>query len=148
MDSGIDEAWPIVLRAHPASSFAAGTPITWVLPMCDDPTRHMIRSGKTVTATLPWVHLQYSPGDGVAHAGRESLPPAISYHDLRHTAASLLVALVANVMRVRRQRGYADQSIILDNQLHLFDTGLGETGRKMGEILTTWRNECGKQNTP
>lgn len=105
MDSGIDEAWPIVLRAHPASSFAAGTPITWVLPMCDDPTRHMIRSGKTVTATLPWVRLQYSPGDGVAHAGRESLPPAISCHDLRHTAASLLVALVANVMRVRRQRG-------------------------------------------
>lgn len=44
--------------------------------------------------------------------------------------------------------GYADQSIILDNQLHLFDTGLGQTGRKMGEILTTWRNECGKQKTP
>ncbi|OFS17636.1 hypothetical protein HMPREF3097_04550 [Corynebacterium sp. HMSC27B11] len=115
MDSGIDEAWSIILRAHPATHSRQGTPITWVLPMCDDPTRHMIRSGKTATATLPWVRLQYGPGDGVAHAGRESLPPAISYHDLRHTAVSLLVALVANVMRVRRQRGYADQSIILDN---------------------------------
>lgn len=114
MDSRIDEWLADSPASSPRDSFAAGTPITWVLPMRDDPTRHMIRSGKTVTATLPWVRLQYSPGDGVAHTGRESLPPAISYHDLRHTAASLLVALVANVMRVRRQRGCADQSIILD----------------------------------
>ncbi|WP_297452467.1 tyrosine-type recombinase/integrase [uncultured Corynebacterium sp.] len=56
-------------------------------------------------------------------------------HDLRHTAASLLISAGANVLQVQRQLGHAKPSITLDTYSHLFDSGLGEVGAKMGEIL-------------
>ena len=144
MDSRIDER----LADGPASSsrefFAAGTPITWGLPIRDDPTLHMIRSGKTVTATLPWARLPYRPGDGMAHTGRGSLPPVISYH---MTCAILTRHCSSRRWPMSCGCGGSGVRGPVHHSRHLvafFDTGLGETGRKMGEILATRRNEGGK----
>lgn len=49
-------------------------------------------------------------------------------------------------MQVHRQLGHARPSITLDACSHLFDTGLGEIGREMGQILGTRPNEGGKSD--
>lgn len=47
--------------------------------------------------------------------------PALRFHDLRHTFASLLVAQGANVVFVSRQLGHASPDITLGVYAHLFD---------------------------
>jgi integrase len=47
--------------------------------------------------------------------------PALRFHDLRHTFASLLVAQGANVVFVSRQLGHASPDITLKVYAHLFD---------------------------
>lgn len=84
----------------------------------------------------------------------DTFPKGLGCHDLRHTSASLLIASSANFMQVQRQLGHARPYIPLDAYSHLFDTGLGEIGRKMGQVLDTHRNEGEKsgglenENTP
>lgn len=46
---------------------------------------------------------------------------ALRFHDLRHTAASLLIAQGANVVFVSRQLGHASADITLKRYAHLFD---------------------------
>jgi integrase len=48
------------------------------------------------------------------------LDPALRFHDLRHTAASLLVAHGATVLAVAAQLGHASPTITLDRYAHLF----------------------------
>ncbi len=60
-------------------------------------------------------------------AGLEDLAP----HDLRHTAASLLVASGANVKAVQRMLGHASAAMTLDVYSGLFDDDLGALGERM-----------------
>ncbi|MGK5111295.1 tyrosine-type recombinase/integrase [Geodermatophilus sp. CPCC 205506] len=60
-------------------------------------------------------------------AGREDLSP----HDLRHTAASLLVASGANVKAVPRMLGHASAAMTLDVYSGLFDDDLGALAERM-----------------
>jgi hypothetical protein len=60
-------------------------------------------------------------------AGLEDLSP----HDLRHTAASLLVANGANVKAVQRMLGHASAAITLDVYSGLFDDDLGALAERM-----------------
>ena len=50
--------------------------------------------------------------------------PAITPHDLRHTAASLAISAGANVKAVQRMLGHAKASMTLDVYADLFDTDL------------------------
>jgi hypothetical protein len=61
-------------------------------------------------------------------AGLEDLSP----HDLRHTAASLLVASGANVKAVHRMLGHASVAMTLDVYSGLFDDDLGGLAERMG----------------
>jgi len=47
--------------------------------------------------------------------------PKVRWHDLRHTAASLLFGEGLNVVYVSRQLGHSDPSITLRVYAHLFD---------------------------
>ncbi|MGT2425844.1 tyrosine-type recombinase/integrase [Amnibacterium kyonggiense] len=50
--------------------------------------------------------------------------PAITMHDLRHTAASLAISAVANVKAVQRMLGHASAAMTLDVYADLFDDDL------------------------
>lgn len=58
---------------------------------------------------------------------------AISSHDLRHTAAAVLVASGAHVHQVQRQLGHSRPSITLDVYSDLFDDDLGAIGAALDE---------------
>src|SRR5262245_59180110 len=47
--------------------------------------------------------------------------PNLRWHDLRHTAASILIGEGLNVVYVSRQLGHADPAITLRVYAHLFD---------------------------
>ena len=59
--------------------------------------------------------------------GLEDLRP----HDLRHTAASLLVASGANVNAFQRMLGHASAAMTLDVYSGLFDDDLGALAERM-----------------
>ena len=62
----------------------------------------------------------------VTVAGEATTPefPAVTPHDLRHTAASLAISAGANVKAVQRMLGHAKASMTLDVDADLFDTDL------------------------
>jgi integrase len=60
-------------------------------------------------------------------AGLEDLGP----HDLRDTAASLLVASDANIRAVQRMLGHASAAMTLDVYSGLFDDDLGALADRM-----------------
>lgn len=61
--------------------------------------------------------------------------PAITPHDLRHTAASLAVQSGANVKVVQRMLGHASAAITLDVYADLFDSDLDEVATRMDELI-------------
>jgi integrase len=63
----------------------------------------------------------------VTGAGLEDL----SLHDLRHTAASLMVASGAHVKAVQRMLGHASAAMTLDVYSGLFDDDLGALAERM-----------------
>lgn len=65
-----------------------------------------------------------------------------SPHDLRHTAASLMVRAGANVKAVQRQLGHKSAAMTLDVYADLFDDDLDELSERMGEMLA--RENVGK----
>ena len=48
------------------------------------------------------------------------IPPKLRVHDLRHTAASLMIASGAGVKIVQQQLGHASATLTLDRYAHLF----------------------------
>ncbi|MFC6007023.1 tyrosine-type recombinase/integrase [Angustibacter luteus] len=57
----------------------------------------------------------------------------LTFHDLRHTAASLAVASGANVMAVQRMLGHASAAMTLDTYAGLFDDHLVDVADRMSE---------------
>jgi integrase len=104
-----------------------------------------------------------SPGGAVLRSGnfrRRVFDPAakaaelenLSPHDLRHTAASLLVASGANVKAVQRMLGHASAAMTLDVYSGLFDDDLGALAERMDaahdahtssrDVGTVWAREA------
>ncbi|WP_236034409.1 tyrosine-type recombinase/integrase [Bifidobacterium saguinibicoloris] len=73
---------------------------------------------------------------------RASIPGRLTIHDLRHTAASLMVKSGANVKAVQRQLGHASAAMTLDVYADLFDDDLEELSERMGELLKTVPKMC------
>lgn len=61
--------------------------------------------------------------------------PGMTIHDLRHTAASLMIHAGANVKAVQRQLGHSSASMTLDTYADLFDDDLNTVGDSMNAIL-------------
>jgi integrase len=70
-----------------------------------------------------WRARVFAPAVAACQKADESFP-AITPHDLRHTAASLAISAGANVKAVQRMLGHAKASMTLDTYADLFDTDL------------------------
>lgn len=70
----------------------------------------------------------------------DSHSSTLAIHDLRHTAASIMVASGASVKAVQRQLGHASASMTLDTYADLFDDDLDTLMERVGERFAA---KCG-----
>ena len=73
----------------------------------------------------------------------------MTVHDLRHTAASLMVKAGANVKAVQRQLGHASAAMTLDVYADLFDDDLDAVGEAVNAMLLEnvgkmWARDAGE----
>jgi integrase len=61
--------------------------------------------------------------------------PRVTGHELRHTAASLMIASGANVKTVQSQLGHKTATMTLDQYGHLFPDDLDTVADKMDELV-------------
>jgi integrase len=78
----------------------------------------------------------------VVHAG---LPPALRFHDLRHTCAALLIAKGAHPKAIMERLGHSSIQVTLDRYGHLFP-GLDEA--LTDELEATYRASVTQQTSP
>jgi integrase len=71
---------------------------------------------------------------------RAGIDSPLTIHDLRHTAASLMVASGASVKAVQRQLGHASASMTLDTYAALFDDDLDALMGRLGDRIA---RDCG-----
>nr|WP_255467713.1 site-specific integrase [Corynebacterium sp. LK15] len=110
---------------------------------------HALRGDVYTPLPMPATsHSWWSEAVARCVAEDDTFPKGLGRHDLRHTAASLLISAGANVLQVQRQLGHAKPSITLDTYSHLFDSGLGAIGAKMGEILNSGCSEVVVESHP
>ncbi|MFI9633007.1 tyrosine-type recombinase/integrase [Nocardia sp. NPDC051929] len=69
--------------------------------------------------------------------------PRVTAHQLRHTAASLMIASGAHVKTVQRQLGHKTATMTLDNYGHLFEDDLDDVADRMSEGLRAAAQKCG-----
>jgi integrase len=67
-----------------------------------------------------WNHRVFTP----AARAVGFVPPTLRVHDLRHTAASLMIASGAGVKVVQQQLGHRTATLTLDRYAHLFPSEL------------------------
>ncbi|TPF84356.1 MULTISPECIES: tyrosine-type recombinase/integrase [unclassified Bifidobacterium] len=65
----------------------------------------------------------------------EGVPQSLRCHDLRHTAASLMVASGANVKAVQRMLGHASAAMTLDVYADLFDDDLDAVAERIDAVM-------------
>ncbi|MGE4363708.1 MAG: tyrosine-type recombinase/integrase, partial [Mycolicibacterium sp.] len=61
--------------------------------------------------------------------------PRVTVHELRHTAASLMIASGANVKTVQSQLGHKTATMTLDQYGHLFPDDLDDVADKMDDLM-------------
>jgi integrase len=62
--------------------------------------------------------------------------PRVTVHELRHTAASLMIASRANVKTVQSQLGHKTATMTLDQYGHLFPDDLDDVADKMDDLVS------------
>ena len=80
---------------------------------------------------------------------RAGIEGQMTVHDLRHTAASLMVKAGANVKAVQRQLGHASAAMTLDVYADLFDDDLDAVGEAVNAMLLEnvgkmWARDAGE----
>ena len=81
----------------------------------------------------------FNPGDlrlDFARVLRQASLPKIRFHDLRHTAASLMLNHVIPVIVVSKILGHSKPSITMDIYGHLCNEMQGEAPRLMDELVS------------
>ncbi|MFI1237526.1 tyrosine-type recombinase/integrase [Nocardia salmonicida] len=73
--------------------------------------------------------------------------PRVTAHQLRHTAASLMIASGAHVKTIQRQLGHKSATMTLDNYGHLFDDDLDGVADRMSAGFRAAAARCA-QNVP
>lgn len=61
--------------------------------------------------------------------------PEIRFHDLRHTAGSLLLAQGVNIKQIQEFLGHADAMTTLNIYTHTDENAKKETAAAMGKVL-------------
>jgi hypothetical protein len=74
---------------------------------------------------------------------RAGLPEGLRFHDLRHTAASLMIASGANVKVVQRQLGHASAAMTLDTYAGLFPEDLDAVADRLDHLHAAAASETG-----
>lgn len=64
------------------------------------------------------------------------MPQGLRIHDLRHTAASLMILSGATVKDVQAALGHKSAAMTLDRYAGWWDTGLDEVGRRMDALVS------------
>lgn len=76
------------------------------------------------------------------HDEDETFPEKLTAHELRHTAASLMISSGAHVKTIQRQLGHKDAAMTLNQYGHLFDDDLDVVADALGAVL--FPDECGQ----
>ncbi|KXP07806.1 hypothetical protein AXK60_09240 [Tsukamurella pseudospumae] len=67
--------------------------------------------------------------------------PRVTAHQLRHTAASLMIADGAHIKTIQKQLGHKSATVTLDHYGHLYPDDLDDIAARMG---VRFRRGCGK----
>lgn len=70
--------------------------------------------------------------------------PVIRFHDLRHTAASLMLNHGVPVLVVSKMLGHSNPSITLNTYAHLYHESQGQAARLMNELVSPVRVELSR----
>lgn len=100
-------------------------------PLFSDPGGGRLRSKAAPNSHSSWFHWAKK---------RAGIDSPLTIHDLRHTAASIMVASGASVKAVQRQLGHASASMTLDTYADLFDDDLDTLMERVGERFAA---KCG-----
>jgi len=123
VDLDADTIW--ALNAHrsrlEADGYPAG-PNAWVFPSATQRVKHMHSS----TVSHAWAALMGDLRDDV---------PTITFHDVRHTHASLLLQAGVNVKVIQERLGHKSISITLDVYGHLIPSMQVNAAKVIGGIL-------------
>ena len=92
------------------------------LPPCD----YSFHSRSPSLTTLGWLALLLE---------REEFPLTTRLHDLRHTCATLMLAVDTNPKVVQETLGHANVSVTLDTYSHLLPNMQDEVAEKTNELL-------------
>jgi integrase len=116
-------------RSVPFPAFVADV----LAKRCDGKTRHELVFVGPDAGVLRSGNFRRRQFAEAVQIARKSDPdfPAISPHDLRHTAASLAVSAGANVKAVQRMLGHASAAMTLDVYADLFDDDLDSVARAL-----------------
>ncbi|SUA72633.1 site-specific tyrosine recombinase XerC [Nocardia otitidiscaviarum] len=95
--------------------------------------------GRCISASVPC-------GDDGEPTG-PAIFPRVTAHQLRHTAASLMISSGAHVKTIQRQLGHKSATMTLDNYGHLFEDDLDEVAGRMGTGFRAAAERCA-QNVP
>lgn len=95
--------------------------------------------GRCIAASVPF--------DADGHPGPATFP-RVTAHQLRHTAASLMIASGAHVKTIQRQLGHKSATMTLDNYGHLFDDDLDGVADRMGAGFRAAASARCAQNVP
>ena len=113
---------------------ARDVPVTAsVLAMLDlkraksEPLFTSARGGRVEVAN--WRHRTFAP------AAEKIGMPELHIHDLRHTAASLMIASGADVKKIQQALGHKHATMTLDLYGHLFDAGLDVVSDRMEKMI-------------
>lgn len=71
--------------------------------------------------------------------------PRVTVHELRHTAASLMIASGANVKTVQSQLGHKTATMTLDQYGHLFADDLDDVADRMDDLVSGCGQNVGKR---
>jgi integrase len=74
------------------------------------------------------------------------MPDGLRIHDLRHTAASLLVSAGANVKVVQRHLGHSTATQTLDRYAHLFTEDLEAVADRLDQVWAAGNEHMGGAN--
>ncbi len=80
--------------------------------------------------------------------GADDKFPLVTVHELRHTAASLMIASGANVKTVQAQLGHKSATMTLDQYGHLFPDDVDDVADKMDDLVSGCAHNVPTEDRP
>ncbi|NMN02669.1 integrase [Bifidobacterium sp. DSM 109963] len=135
--------FPAILREELRTQCEGRCPTDFLFTMPGRPTDKPMSDGGRPTSEGGWFFV------ALRRTGIER--GHMTIHDLRHTAASLMIQSGANVKTVQRQLGHKSATMTLDTYADLFDDDLDSLSQSMDDLLFSqnvgkmWANNGGEK---